>query len=122
MIIRELLINMLMLKTLSLFPKSLSFGLVEEYVYYILIFIGIIISYLLVRPFITWFVTLKSTRLLSYIISSLIILLILFIATNSIEELNHLLFNIFRVGLQCLAVFGVLLLMFHGFQRINRKT
>ena len=99
--------------------KNISLGLIEEYVYYIIVFIGILISYLLVRPFITWFVTLRSIRLLSYIISSLIVFVLLLYVTPFIGGLNLFLF---KVVLQCLAVFGVVLFLFHAFKNINKKT
>src|SRR5690625_883472 len=99
-----------------------SLKLVDGYVFYLLIFSIMIISYLFIRPLITWFVTLQSIRLLSYLFSSLSVLLLIFIVTFSIEELNHLLINLFKVTLHCLAIFGCGLAIIHVFQRIiNRK-
>ena len=103
-------------------PKQFNLALIEEYVYYILIFIGVVISYFIVRPFITWLVTLQLINLLSYIIGSLVFLVLLVLAMVSVEELNHLLVNFIKIALQCLAVFGIVLTFFLGLGRIIKKT
>jgi len=99
-----------------------SIGLVDEFVFYIVIFSLVFICYLIIRPFITWFVTLKSIRLLSYIFSSLLILLVILIAKLSIDELNDLLVSLVKISLHCLALFGFSLVIFNVFQRIMKRT
>lgn len=98
-----------------------SFGLIDEYVFYLLILFIMMICYVVVRPFISWFVTLQSIRLLSYIFSSLFVLLLIFIVKLSIYELDNFLVNLIKVTLHCLAIFGFGLGIFHGVQKLFKK-
>jgi len=107
-------------KSMNTFLKF-SIGLVEDYVFYIMLFLVILINYLFVKPFITWFVTFRSIRLLSYIFSSLIVILLLFIIMLSVDELNNLIVNLIEIALHCLAFFGIGLVVYQGFQKIIKK-
>lgn len=92
---------------------TFSIGLVDHYVIYIAIFTIMFIIYLLIRPFMTWFVTLQSVRLLSYLFSSLMVLLFMFLLKQSFHELNDLLINLSQITLHCLALFGLVLAIVH---------
>lgn len=100
---------------LALFPE-------EKYVYYFFVIIGISISYLVIQPVITLFITLKSSRLLSYVFSSLVVLLVLLISILFIEEPRFFVDHIVKITLQCLAGFGVGLIFYNGFQRLINKN
>jgi len=102
--------------------EEISLGSISEYLYYVLIFIGIFIGYLFSRPITSWLVSLKTVRLLSYLMNSLFILVILLFMIIMIDELNHLLIYLFKVFLQCLAGFGVALILFKTFWNRRRKV
>lgn len=101
--------------------EKISLGSVQEYVYYVLIFFGIFMGYLFARLITGWLVSLKSVRLLSYLVNSLFILVILLFIIITIDELNHLLIYLFKIFLQCLAVFGVTLIIFKVYRGRQRK-
>lgn len=90
-------------------------GSLGEYGYYVLIFFGIAIGYLLARPITSWLIKLRTVRLLSYLMNSLFILITLLLFIIMVDELNHLLIYLFKVFLQCLAGFGVTLILFKFF-------
>lgn len=102
--------------------QLLSLGLKDEYILFILIFVGIIISYLLVQPFIIWFVSIQSTRLLSYIISSLFVIVSFFIIMLFIDKLDDSTFSSLKIALQCIAFFGIALIIYYSFQRLMKKA
>lgn len=73
---------------------------------YILVTIGLAISYLLVRPAVKWFITNRVFDLLSYIMVSLI-LCIMLSASYFMLGLSPELFRLFlKIILQLLAYFG----------------
>ncbi len=104
--------------------ERIEFGSFGEYVYYILILFALFIGYLLTRPIINWLVSLKSVRLLSYLLSGFLILVILMFIIITVDQLDHLLIHLFRTFLQCLAGFGVVLILlkiFGGRQKKQRR-
>lgn len=96
-------------------------GIKEEHIYFLIIAIGIIISYIFVQPFINWFVANRSAKLLSYIISSLLVIVSCFVVVLFIGDLHHLRSNLLKITLQTLAVFGVVLILFYSFRRFIKK-
>ncbi|PAV28781.1 hypothetical protein CIL05_14230 [Virgibacillus profundi] len=95
-------------------------GIGGDVVSYLIVFLSIIASYFIISPLISWFVALQSTKLLSYIICSLIIFVLFFIVMEFIwnqQKLNNLL----KIILQCLVAFGVVLIFYSGFQRLLKK-
>jgi hypothetical protein len=101
--------------------EKLSYDWVEGYVYYIVIFIAIFMSYLLLKPITNWLVILKSINLLSYLMSGLFVLFLLLLATFTIEKLNDSLMDLFKVFLQCLACFGLTLILYKTFWRKEKR-
>ncbi|WP_164669202.1 hypothetical protein [Virgibacillus doumboii] len=87
-----------------------------EYVY---IFIGMIIIYLILRPFVNWVVSVQSVKLLNYVVSSLVFLVVflLVFVLASIADLQ-----LFEILLQCLAIFGGCLILIHTIQYMLRKN
>lgn len=102
--------------------EKASLGFIEDYIYYILIFFGVFIGYLLARPITGWLVSLKSIRLLSYLMNSLFVLMILLFIIFTIDEFNHLINHVFKIYLQCLAGFGILLFLFKIFRRREKRV
>lgn len=86
--------------------------------YFILLFLSIIICYATVKPVITWLTSRQYIRLLSYILSSLIILIaaiITLVINGYIIEPET-----FSIALQSAAFFGIALIAFHCYQWIKR--
>lgn len=96
--------------------EGISFRLIEEFTSYLIIFIGIFLGYLLIKPMTSWLVSLKLVRLLSYLMSSLLIFVLLLLFILTIEGLNHFPIHLFKIFLQCLASFGVTLVLFKVFR------
>ncbi|WP_449354000.1 hypothetical protein ACUL41_11260 [Virgibacillus natechei] len=96
-------------------------GIRKEHLYFLIIATGIIISYLVVKPFITWFVANRSAKLLSYIISSLLVIVSCFIVVSFIGDLHHLLHNLLKITLLTLAIFGIVLVLFYSYRRFIKK-
>ncbi|MEC5426035.1 hypothetical protein QGM71_21530 [Virgibacillus sp. C22-A2] len=99
-------------------PQLAALGIKEEYIYFAIITIGIVSSYLLINPIINWVVHLQSARLLSYILSSLIIIVLFFIVVLIMGEVHPAMFGLFKFGLQGLASFGIILLLYYSYKRI----
>lgn len=97
-----------------------SLGLTEEMVYSVVIFLGILGCYMLIRPIITFLIALQSERLLSYLLSSLVCTSIFFIAVLFIGEVQITLYNLFKYTLQSLAVLGLLLFLVHVWNYIQK--
>src|SRR5699024_12542835 len=85
-------------------------GLEEEHIYFVLLFGGIVVCYLLIQPFISFLVAIQSARVLSYILSSLLALVVLFVTIliTDAQESSRL---FMRVTLESLALFGMLLVI-----------
>jgi len=95
-----------------------ALGIQEEYFYFFLIMIALICSYLIVQPFIEWFILLNSKRLLSYIVTSLCVVSIFFILSLFIGEMTASLTMLFDIMLKGLAIFGILLILQALIQKI----
>lgn len=102
--------------------KLIGLDIDEKYVSYIIISTSIWISYLLIRPIIKWFIRQESARLLSYLMSSLFVVVLLFFILLMMNESSYFVKNILKVTLECLAFFGVGLIVVYSFRRIIRKA
>lgn len=91
-------------------------GIKVEYVY---IFIGIIIIYLMVHPLVKWVISMQSTKLLAYIMSSLAFLVLFLLGIILTTVLN---LTLLAMTLQCLAIFGGCLIIIHALQHLFRKN
>jgi len=107
--------------TLTHFIKNIVLSSYEEYFYYTIMFIALFVGYLFAKPITYWLISLKSVRLLSYLLNSLFILLTMLFILLTIDELNHLLVQLFRIFLQCLACFGVILILYKLFFKRQKK-
>ncbi|RKQ37332.1 hypothetical protein D8M06_00575 [Oceanobacillus halophilus] len=104
------------------FSHLSALGVKEEYLYFILIFLSAILIYFIVKPFVQWFVTLRSTRLLSYIVSSLLAISLFFVVVLLVPDITSLLFILLEMLMQVLALFGLSLILYYGFKRFSGKT
>ena len=99
----------------------ITFSPFEDYIYYAIMIIALFIGYLFARPITRWLISLRSVRLLSYLLNSLLILFTMIFMIVLIEELNHSLTYLFRIFLQCLAVFGIVLIIYKLFWGKQKK-
>ncbi|MFD1849211.1 hypothetical protein [Oceanobacillus bengalensis] len=99
-----------------------ALGLNENHVYLIFIIIGVLVCYFIIQPFIEWFVVLQSAKLLSYIVSSLFVILIFFTITIFVPTMSQPFFTILDMLLKVIAIFGVLLGLYGGIRYLIRKT
>jgi len=81
-------------------------GLKEEHFYIMLFLLGIILLYLVIYPFVQWFVRWKSSTVLSYIISSLVIICLVTWIGGALGFLTD---QVLKMTLQGLAIFGIVL-------------
>src|SRR5699024_1515820 len=86
------------------------FSMNERIFYMMLIIIGILCSYFLVKPIISLLISVNSIRLLSYVINSCFIFLFFLISTLKVGEVMTKTYKLFKFVLQTLCVFGVCLL------------
>src|SRR5699024_2294216 len=98
-----------------------AMGLNKLYVYFVLLFLAVLISYFIIEPIVMWFVALQSTKLLSYIITSLIVIVLFFIIVLYTGKTNELIFSILKVVLQCLASLGIILIVIQSIQSIIKR-
>lgn len=110
---------MILFSGLIRLSQLLSLGITKEQLYFIFIFIGIVVSYYIVQPFIHWFVTLQSTKILSYLITSLLVLFVISVFRSQQPEASMA--SLMRVTLQSLAAFGCVLFIVRIFQALFKK-
>lgn len=98
--------------------KVLGFN--EKYVYFTLFFIVLLISYILIQPIITWMITFQTTKFLSYLVSSLfviVVFLLMLLFVDIITLTDVTVFGTFKIVLQSLAVFGICLIVYNQIGR-----
>ncbi|AXI08934.1 hypothetical protein CUC15_08400 [Oceanobacillus zhaokaii] len=94
---------------------------IESYLFYLIVlFIAILSLYFMLKPVITWIVSLKSTRLLTYLLSSLITMLCLFVISIFIDQPFDS--AIFRTLLQAISLFGIVLALFYSILRVTKRS
>lgn len=81
----------------------------------------IVASYFLIQPMISYFISLQSIRLISYVMSSLFVLFFLCLALL-LMDIDHLLLNMIKITFQCLAVFGLGLAIVYSIGRLTKKS
>lgn len=113
----------MMISLYALNHISMFFALLpnEDYVYYILVMFIMILSYVVFHPLIVWFITLKTTKLLTYFVSSLMVLIFICMLLMVLEESRLTLFEWMKIGLHSLALFGVLLIFYNVFVSTIKK-
>ncbi|WP_042145138.1 hypothetical protein [Paucisalibacillus sp. EB02] len=90
-----------------------SLGIPKEVFFTIVIFLGIVGCYFMIRPVTFILMSIKSERLLNYLLSGLSFIVIFFIVVLLIGEIELLTYQLFKVTLQALALFGLLLCVVH---------
>lgn len=84
--------------------QLLPLDLTGEQSAFIFIFIGVLLIYYIVQPLVYWFVIQKSTKVLSYVIASLLVVVgILVINTQASDDTAA---GLPKMTLQTLAAFG----------------
>lgn len=86
---------------------------------YMLIFAGVFICYLIVKVIVKWVLSRQSIKLLTFMVSSLVFLVLLL---SGIVMTVTLGVDLLQITLRCLAVFGCCLLVLHLFQYALQKT
>ena len=91
------------------FTQLSILGVKEHHIYFIIFLILMGLVYFMITPFIKWLMSMQSSKLLCYIVSSLLFLIMLFILTMMSKSLGHSLEYFLKITLQCLSIFGVFL-------------
>ncbi|WP_163970814.1 hypothetical protein [Oceanobacillus halotolerans] len=95
-------------------------GLKEEHIIYILIFTVVLLSYIVLHPLIHFFVMTQSSKMLSYVCSSLLIL-VLFLTIIWLGNERSDDPVLFKMVLQTIGLFGFALIVINGFKRMLNK-
>lgn len=100
--------------------QLLSLGLTREQLAFFFIFIGVLVIYYIVQPLVYWFVTLQSTKMLSYVIASLLVVIAILVISNKASGETAI--RLPKITLQTLAAFGGGLLAVRIIALLVRKT
>lgn len=95
-----------------------ALGLGERNFIIFLLVIGIVIVYMFTQPFISWLVSLKMIRLLSYVVSSLLILNIVCFIIILRPDLTESILIFVGFVLQIIALFGIGLIIYYTFCKL----
>ncbi|OZU90482.1 hypothetical protein CIL03_04870 [Virgibacillus indicus] len=93
----------------------------DNYISYVLIFAGIIVSFILLKPLISWLINSGFVLLVNYIISSLAVIVLLFIVVFFLTDTQLSVNNLLKITLQSLAAFGIVMILYYGFQKVTKK-
>lgn len=95
--------------------KIIALGNYDSNVYYVLVFLLILCIYVLIHPVITWFIHLQSTRFLSYLFTSFVVIIFGFIMYWYLNiHVGAISTHLFKLALQCLTVFGITLFIYNS--------
>jgi hypothetical protein len=100
-----------------------SLGIPKEIFFTIIIFLGTIGCYLMIRPITLILISIKSERLLNYLLSGLSFIVIFFMVVLFIGKIEILTYQLLKVSLQVLAIFGLFLCVVHLIKTVwlNRR-
>lgn len=98
-----------------------SLGFQQKHIYFIAIFLGVSVCYAVMKPVITWFVKLGSIRLLSFLTSGLMVVLAFFVIVLYVGELPDIMLSLLKITLQCLAVWGIIIVLYHSVRLAIKK-
>jgi len=90
-----------------------SLGIPKEVFFTAVIFLGIVGCYFMIRPITYILISIKSERLLNYLLSGLAFIVIFFLVVLMVGEVELLTYQLFKVSLQALAIFGLFLCIIH---------
>lgn len=98
-----------------------SLGVTENFIFYVLVSSGIAISFLLLKPLTAWLISSRSVFLVNYIISSLAAIVLILIIFLFLIDLQIPVNNLLKITLQCMAAFGIVMILYYSFQKVIRK-
>jgi len=102
--------------------KLAILGIQKEHVYAAVLMLGIFITYFILRPVIQWLLLKNSYKLLTYVISSLSILVLLFFSAYIIGDGGGMDFTLLiKYTLLTLTMFGLALLTVNLMHFVFRK-
>ena len=96
-------------------------GFNEKHVYFIMFFVCLLLIYLTIQPIMSWIIALQTPKLLSYLFSSLFVVIAFFLLILFVEVIDLTYMKIlgtFKIVLQALAAFGLCLILFYTMQRL----
>ena len=96
-----------------------SLGITEIHICVFLVILGLLISYRLLVPLFEWFVLEKLTKVMSYIVSSFLIVMLFLLY---IVYTNHVPLYLLKITLQTVSLFGLSLVLFYLFKRVKKKV
>lgn len=94
-------------------------GVKMEYLYFIAIFVIVLILNIIIKPILIWLINKKFMVILSYITSSLIVLIMSFIF---IFTTNYFTIIFIKYVLYAIAFFGVFLIITLTYSRFKKET
>mgnify|MGYP001249943707 CR=1 FL=1 len=96
-------------------------GVKEEHIYFFILLFLLGLLYFVLNPFVHWLISLQSPKLLSYMMSSFLFLILIFTAAITNERLGLSLHLVLKISLQCFSVLGIFLLGHSIFTRFIKK-
>ncbi|WP_047982964.1 hypothetical protein [Ornithinibacillus californiensis] len=99
-----------------------SLGITKEAFYTLVIFLGIMACYYIIRPVSMVLISLQSEKLVSYLLSGLLFLVIFFSIVLFVGEIQLFTYQLLKISLQALAVFGLLLCVVHVVRQLIGKS
>jgi sensor histidine kinase YesM len=98
-----------------------SFEIQAKHLYFMVIFLIISLSYVIIKPAVSWFVTLGSVRMLSFLTSSLVVMAAFLLSVLYMGEVPDALYAMLKITLHCLALLGTAIIIYHGFRQVVKK-
>jgi hypothetical protein len=95
-----------------------SLGIPKEVFFMIVIILGIMGCYFMFRPITFILISIKSERLLNYLLSGLSFIVIFFVIVLFVGKVELLTYQLFKISLQAIAFFGLLLCVVHLFKAV----
>ncbi|MFC0301576.1 hypothetical protein ACFFIS_12185 [Virgibacillus soli] len=105
----------------SIFSFLHIFGLSDDMIFIMIMFISIFVCYVVIRPFVSLVITMKSKALLNYMMTSLLYMVIFLSAVFFIDHIQPYFFKLLKLSFQALAILGCLLLFFRMYKQLMRR-
>ncbi|GAB3793029.1 hypothetical protein [Virgibacillus kimchii] len=96
-------------------------GVKENHIIFIVLLITLGVVYFIVTPVMRWVIALQSSKILSYVMSSFLLLIFVFSVAMTRESLEFSLSHLLKVSLQCFSIFGVLLILHSIYMKFIKK-
>jgi hypothetical protein len=96
-------------------------GVEAHHVYWLILLILLSVLYLIISPVVQWMMARQSRKLLSYILSSFLFLIVLISVAATSERLESYLSYLLKISLQGFSIFGVFLLLYSIYTRFIKK-